>query len=262
LDIERLKSDAACFLRFAMIGKQIVTRELKQQNRIRPTALPAQSRTASGWRDTIALHRPDFDSNSFPEVKVTVVTADSGSSDDANRDSTGRDSADRSTRFVEQLTSHQRDLYAYINALLVGDSAALDVLQDTNLELWARLSDFDTNRPFLPWAYGFAYQRVLAFRKTRRRSRLVFSDEILELISDAHLSDSVSADSRLAALQGCLDKLEPAQGELIRDRYVEKLSVKTLASRLGSSANQLSVRLFRIRHALAKCVETTLALEG
>lgn len=240
-----------------------MTRELKQQNKIRPTGAAANSRYGHGWRGTIAFDRTNSDSNSFSKVEATVVTADSGSnSDDVNRDSVGRENADRSTRFVEQLTSHQRDLYAYINALLIGDSAALDVLQDTNLELWARLSDFDTNRPFLPWAYGFAYQRVLAFRKTRRRSRLVFSDEILELISDAHLSDSVSADSRLAALQGCLDKLEPAQGELIRDRYVEKLSVKTLASRLGSSANQLSVRLFRIRHALAKCVENTLALEG
>jgi RNA polymerase sigma-70 factor (ECF subfamily) len=194
----------------------------------------------------------------IPSIELRVVSADS----DRNSSGADRSSADRSTRFVELLTSHQRDLYAYINALLVGDSAAPDVLQDTNLELWAQLKEFDWNRPFLPWAYGFAYQRVLAFRKTRRRSRLVFSDEILELISDAHLSDTVSADARLAALQGCLDKLEPAQGELIRDRYVEKMSVKTLASRLGSSANQLSVRLYRIRHALAKCVQTTLALEG
>ena len=177
-------------------------------------------------------------------------------------DSDRNSAAKRSTRFVELLTSHQRDLYSYINALLMGDSAASDVLQDTNLELWAHLEEFDWERPFLPWAYGFAYQRVLAFRKTRQRSRLVFSDEILELISEAHIADSVSADARLVALQGCLEKLEPAQSDLIRERYVERMSVKTLASRLGSNANQLSVRLYRIRHVLAKCVETTLALEG
>src|SRR5262249_4584357 len=134
-----------------------------------------------------------------------------------------------------------------------------DVLQDTNLDLWARLGDFDWNRPFLPWAYGFAYQRVLAYRKTRQRSRLVFSDELLKLISDAYVGDRVSADARLAALQGCLDKLDHAENELIRERYMENMSVKMLASRSGNSPNQLSVRLYRIRHALAKCVARDLA---
>ncbi len=165
----------------------------------------------------------------------------------------------RTTRFVELLTSHQRDLFVYIDTLMAGDSAVSDVLQDTNLALWSRLNDFDFERPFLPWAYGFAYQRVLAFRKTRSRSRLVFNEELLELISDVYVGDRISADSRLAALQRCLAKLDSADGELIRDRYVDRMPVKTLASRSGRTANQLSVRLFRIRQALAQCVEASLA---
>jgi RNA polymerase sigma-70 factor, ECF subfamily len=153
-------------------------------------------------------------------------------------------------------------MFSYIDTLLVGDSAVSDVLQDTNLALWAHLDEFDFERPFLPWAYGFAYQRVLAFRKTRSRSRLVFSDEVLEWISDAYLADSTPADARLGALKQCLEKLTAKEGELVRERYMDRMSVKMLASRLGRSANQVSVQLYRIRHALGKCVETTLALEG
>ncbi len=63
---------------------------------------------------------------------------------------------DRPQEFVKLLTAHQRDLYTYINTLLAGDFATADVLQDTNLDLWRRLEEFDFNRPFLPWAYGFA----------------------------------------------------------------------------------------------------------
>ena len=173
-----------------------------------------------------------------------------------------RADAGQATRFVDLLTSHQRDLFSYIDTLLVGDSAVSDVLQDTNLALWSHLGEFDFERPFLPWAYSFAYQRVLAFRKTRSRSRLVFNDEVLELISDVYIGDTTSADVRLGALKQCLEKLKSTEGQLVRERYVEKLSVKMLASRLGRSANQVSVQLFRIRHSLAKCVESTLALEG
>lgn len=183
---------------------------------------------------------------------------DSKPGQDDPRDKTTKDKA---TKFVELLTSHQRDLYAYINTLLIGDAAASDVLQDTNLDLWARLDDFDFGRPFLPWAYGFAFQRVLAFRKTKRRSRLVFSDEVVQLISDTYVSDPADADARLGALRTCLNKLDDRQKQLIRERYVAKLSVKTLAARLGSTANQISARLYRIRKILAKCVEGVLAKE-
>jgi RNA polymerase sigma-70 factor (ECF subfamily) len=168
---------------------------------------------------------------------------------------------DRATQFVQLLTTHQRDVYAYINTLLVGQAAASDVLQDTNLDLWARLDDFDFKRPFLPWAYAFAYQRVLAFRKTQRRSRLVFSDEIIQLISDTYTSGATDADQRVSALQMCLDRLPPRQRQLIRDRYAVTMSVNSLAARLGCTANQISARLYRIRRALAKCVDAVMAKE-
>src|SRR6185369_1892707 len=168
---------------------------------------------------------------------------------------------DRSTRFVELLTAHQRDLFSYIDTLMAGDTATPDVLQDTSLALWSRLADFDFERPFLPWAFGFAYQRVLAWRKTRNRSRLVFSEQVLELISDVYLNDTTSADARLAALRHCLEKLNDDDKRLVQERYVDKAAVKSLAARFGQTANQLSVRLFRIRHALGKCVEAALAKE-
>jgi RNA polymerase sigma-70 factor (ECF subfamily) len=168
---------------------------------------------------------------------------------------------DRASEFVRLLTAHQRDLYAYVNTLLVGDIAAVDVLQDTNLDLWKRMDEFDFDRPFLPWAYGFAYQRVLSFRKTRSRSRLLFSDQMMQLVSESYLSDVVAADARLAALQKCLQRLNLKQRQLIRERYVGKASVKMLAARVGSTANQISARLYRLRRMLAKCIEANLTAE-
>jgi RNA polymerase sigma-70 factor (ECF subfamily) len=123
------------------------------------------------------------------------------------------------------------------------------------------LENYDCTRPFLAWAYGFAFQRVLAYRKSRRRSRLVLSDDMVQLISDVYVRDSTSADARLTALHKCLDKLEPEQGQLIRDRYIEKMSVKTIAARLGHSTNQISARLYRIRQVLGRCIQTTLVAE-
>lgn len=168
---------------------------------------------------------------------------------------------ERNTQFVKLLTSHQPQMYAYIASMLFGDSAAADVLQDTNLHLWAQAERYDFDRPFLPWAFGFAHQRVRAYRKTCRRSRLVFTDETLDLLNDQWLKATETIDGRLAALQKCLQRLSPAHAELIHERYTAKTPVQILADRWHESAHNISSRLHRIRKTLASCVERALATE-
>lgn len=169
--------------------------------------------------------------------------------------------SERTTQFIKLLTSHQPQIYAYIATMLFGDSAAADVLQETNLHLWAQADRYDFDRPFLPWAFGFARQRVMAYRKTCSRSRLVFCDATLDLLSDHCMKASDTFDERLAALQKCLKKLGTAQADLIRERYMAKTSVQTIAARMNDSAHNISSRLHRIRKILANCVEHVLAAE-
>lgn len=170
-------------------------------------------------------------------------------------------SSAQAARFVELLTAHQPKLYAYICTLLAGDPAASDVLQDTNVDLWSKSFEFDFERPFLPWAFAFARQRVLAHRKSQSRSRLLFSDAAMARIDQECSELAGEADVRLAALQQCLGRLNERQSRLIRDRYHTKHSVKTIASRLGQTAHNVASQLHRIRKTLAKCVDLTLNME-
>jgi RNA polymerase sigma-70 factor (ECF subfamily) len=168
---------------------------------------------------------------------------------------------ERSTKYIQLLTANQPKLYAYIATLMMGDSAAADILQETNMHLWTHAQEFDFNRPFLPWAFGFARQRVMAFRKTCSRSRLVFDDTTLSLIDDKVTSSVAEIDDRLSALRKCLKKLTGPQAELIRERYVAKTPMTTLAQRLNQTAHNLSSQLHRIRKVLAKCIELTLSAQ-
>lgn len=168
---------------------------------------------------------------------------------------------DRSTQFIQLLTSHQPNLYAYISALMLGDSAVPDVLQETNLHLWSQANQYDFDRPFLPWALGFARQRVMAFRTLSSRSKLVFNDAALDLIDEKFTSPVNDMDERLTALQKCLKRLNPQQAELIRARYVAKTSVANIAEQLHQTSHNISSQLHRIRRTLSKCIEFTLAAE-
>lgn len=159
------------------------------------------------------------------------------------------------TSYVELLTASQQPLYAYINTLLCGDANVRDVLQETNLELWRKADSYDPSKPFLPWAYGFAYYRVLAHRKSQGSSKLVFSDKLLELADQLYRSRSEHADERLAALSKCLKNLQPTHRELIRLRYEEARPASDIARGTGATEVQIGSRLYRIRKTLSACIE-------
>jgi RNA polymerase sigma-70 factor (ECF subfamily) len=169
--------------------------------------------------------------------------------------------AECATQFVELLTANQRKLYAYICTLMFGDSAAADVLQETNLALWIRASEYDFDRPFVPWAFGFARNRVAEFRRTQSRSRLLFTDDVLNAIDEDCANIASMADARLIALHNCLNKLNHRHAQLIRDRYSAKASVKRLAVQLETTTTNVASQLYRVRKLLAKCIKATLATE-
>ena len=144
--------------------------------------------------------------------------------------------------------------------MLLGDPAAADVLQETNLDLWARAEDYDFDRPFLPWAFGFARQKVLVFRRTHCRSRLIFGDEALNRIHETCMKYASDADDRLIALRKCLQKLNPQQAEtFVHGATRRRLQVKLLATRWNDTVQNISSRLHRIRKQLGKCINATLA---
>ncbi len=157
--------------------------------------------------------------------------------------------------FVEELTNAQFDLLAYISVMIGNKSDARDVLQETNRMLWAKAADYDFARPFLPWARAFAHYEALRFRKTRQRDRLVFTDRVFEKLSATYLADPQPVDRRLDWLDACMDKLADSQKELIRAKYSERLSVVQITARFGCSPASVVSLLYRIRQALARCIE-------
>jgi RNA polymerase sigma-70 factor (ECF subfamily) len=178
-----------------------------------------------------------------------------------DREPTSGDSDERMAQFVDLLTLHQRKLYGYIATMLLGDSTAADVLQETNHDLWAKMGEYDFERSFLSWAFGFARQRVLAHRRSFSRSRLIFGEEAMKIVEEACMEFAAEADDRVAALEKCLQKLSSQEAALVRERYTAKLPVKEIAERMKEPVQNISSRLHRIRKRLADCIRTTLSAE-
>src|ERR1700722_18769690 len=141
-----------------------------------------------------------------------------------------------SEEFARQLTGAQSQLYACICALLGGTQDARDVLQETNLVLWRKATDYDPQRDFLTWAYQFAGFQSLGHLKRSARARFVLDDVLIDRIVASALVQNANLEERLRALNGCIQKLPDHQRNLLHRRYRDGLPLKTLAAELGQSA--------------------------
>jgi RNA polymerase sigma-70 factor (ECF subfamily) len=164
--------------------------------------------------------------------------------------------------YVESMISHQDKLHAFIYSLMPGSPDVHDVLQNTNAVLWQKRDQFKHGTNFLAWSFKIArYQVQHQNGRNRRDGRLVFSDKLIELITETTPADR-SHDKLLAALDGCLAKLGEKQRELINERYTPGRSLEQLAANTGRTAGSLRIALHRIRELLKNCVEQTLAQES
>jgi len=166
-----------------------------------------------------------------------------------------------SDEFVGRLLASQRGIHAFLVSLMPYETDLDDVVQQVCLMLWKERDKYDPSRPFLPWAYAFTRNIASTHLRSRARDRnhIALSPEVLERIAFAREGQESTAEARRVALGRCVEQLLPSQRELLLKRYESPESLKHVAAATKVSAAALTMRLQRIRHALLKCVEQSIA---
>ena len=161
--------------------------------------------------------------------------------------------------FIKLLTEHQGNLRAFIVSLMPGSPDVADVLQETNLVLWQKRKKFKLGTNFVAWSFQIARYEVHRQRdRNRQNQRVTFSNELIDLLGDDK-NETIEGEKLHAALDVCLDKLSPAQRELVEQRYTPGHSLEDYAAQSGRSAGSLRIALLRIRESLRRCIEKNLA---
>ena len=165
--------------------------------------------------------------------------------------------------FVTELTNHQGDLWAFLCSLMPGHPDVADVLQNTNMVLWRKQSQFTPGTNFRAWAFRIARFEMLHHLRTCRRDDWIpFDEQLADTVAKECPEALGASHERLAALESCIEKLREKDRQLLEHRYRRGSSLDEYAGRSGRSVSALSVTLFRLRSALRKCVEQNLPQEG
>ena len=166
--------------------------------------------------------------------------------------------------FGEIVRLHQARLRAFAARFVPRSEDVFDLVQDAFLNAFRAIGTFDPALELGPWLRTIVRNRIRNHwreRHVRRNAHLALVDAALEASADAPGEAPVDALEQVEALRRCVDELQPAHRELIRDRYAHGMAVADLARRLDRSAAALSMVLVRVRAALQKCLARRLGPE-
>lgn len=168
--------------------------------------------------------------------------------------------------FDQIVLSLHADVFRALVGFQVSDGLAEEILQATFVTAYQKLSTYEVGRLTLrSWLKAIARNHLLKELREQRRFAKQGGANLKVAVIDTALEDAArfeAVETAHARLRDCLDKLDEPSRRLIEDRYLRRTSVPELAQRERRPEGWVSVKLFRIRQALRRCMEMDLAPEG
>ena len=161
--------------------------------------------------------------------------------------------------FIRLLSTTQRPLFLHILPMVGNGTDADEILQETNLIMWAKKDQFESGTNFLAWGRAIARLEVFRFRRIRGTKIKFLEGGLFDLVVSRTQSSSHQLEARQEALANCMKRLRSKDRELIQLRYTPGISGDDIAQQLGRPANSVYQSLGRIRRVLADCIQRRLA---
>ena len=159
--------------------------------------------------------------------------------------------------FVQRFAQFEPDIRRFVRSLLPTWTDTDEVVQQTALVIWRKFDQYDPETHFMKWACVIARFEALAYRRKMARDRHVFREDVMELMADEGIEETIDARQPMReALQSCLQSLPEKQRRFLMLAYTPGVKTKQLAEEAGSTAPAFYMRLKRLRRKLMECVES------
>ena len=160
----------------------------------------------------------------------------------------------------------ERELFGYLRRYLGDDDLADDVFQNTFVQVFLKIQQYEPNRPAKPWLYAIATNQAIdALRRKNRRAdqradgAVAPDDEgeprpLFELIAapDAGPPDHADRAEQRELVRAAVDRLPNLLREVVLLAYFQGLKYKEVADALGIPVGTVKSRLHA---ALTKLTE-------
>lgn len=145
--------------------------------------------------------------------------------------------------FRHLVERYQRQAVGHAAAILRHREDAQDAVQESFIDAYRSLKDFDTTRRFYPWFYVMLRNRCYKIASKKKETESIDDVEILATRSGLD-------DEERLVLENALKTLSDEFREIITLKYLDGLSYEELAEHLEIPRGTVMSRLFHARRKL------------
>lgn len=157
--------------------------------------------------------------------------------------------------FITLLNQHQKIVYKVCNLYMDRHSDREDLFQEITLQAWKAYGSFRGDAKFSTWLYRVALNTAITFfRKEKKRPAIYTSDTLPEINEEAYDPIEEQVKAMYAAI-GELSRIDKAIVML----YLEDYSYNEIGDMMGITANNVAVKMNRIKTKLKEQTQKQLA---
>ncbi len=144
-------------------------------------------------------------------------------------------------------------VYAVARRYVTSESDADDITQDALLLAYRHRDAFRGDARYRTWLYRIASTTALGFLRKRRRSKLSYTDQVAEPITELSPEQEAASREELEQLASAVAELPAGYRDVITMRATEH-GEHEIAERLGISVGNVKIRTHRARGRLREAV--------
>jgi RNA polymerase sigma-70 factor (ECF subfamily) len=159
--------------------------------------------------------------------------------------------------FGQLVRRYERELFGYLRRYLGDSNLADDVFQNTFLQLYTKVGQYEAGRPVRPWLYTIAtHQAIDALRRNGRHQALSLDQQreevgdsdvqsLMALLESRHPSplDLAQGEERRLQVRASVDRLPDFLRQVVILAYYQGLKYREIADILGIPVGTVKSRL-------------------
>ncbi|MEN9686096.1 MAG: hypothetical protein RLZZ28_1882 [Bacteroidota bacterium] len=158
--------------------------------------------------------------------------------------------------FISLLNQHQRIVNKVCNLYMDRHADREDLFQEIILQAWKAFPSFRGDAKFSTWLYRVALNTAITFFRKEKRKPAVF---ITETFPEMPAENEDSLEEKVKAMYGAISMLSKIDKALVM-LYLEDYSYNEIGEMMGITANNVAVKMNRIRLKLKETTAQQLAI--
>jgi RNA polymerase sigma-70 factor (ECF subfamily) len=145
---------------------------------------------------------------------------------------------------------YQARLVAFLWNLLGSGEDARDAAQDSFIQAFQKLGQFDRSHSFRSWLFAIAYNRGIDLLRRKKSFRHFW--QRLSVLADPHAPKAMAPIEDSPFWQAALKRITPQERAVLALKYNEDCGSREIAAALGCSESTVRVHLLNARRKLRK----------